>query len=143
MARLAFSDFPEVEISDMEMRRTGKSYTSDTLLSLKKEGRELFLLVGGDMLLTLDSWHEFRTIFSLATVCAVKREADVRSHQALCDIAARYKREYGARILMIDAEPLPISSSVLRARIIEGKDGICKLMDSRVLGYIKDRGLYV
>ena len=143
MARIAFSDLPEVEVSDMEMRRAGKSYTSDTLLLLKKDGRELFLLVGGDMLLTLDRWHEFRTIFSLATVCAVSREADVHSYETLCDTAARYKREYGARILMINAEPFPISSSALREYILEDKDGICELMDTRVLGYIKARGLYV
>ena len=143
MARLAFSDFTEVEISEMEIQREGKSYTSDTLLSLTMEDRELYLLVGGDMLLTLERWHEFRTIFSLATVCALSREADIQSYQTLCDAAERYKTEYGARIMVIDAEPLPISSSELRARIAEGNDGVREMMDPRVLAYIKDRGLYL
>ena len=143
MTRLAFSDLCEVEISDMEMRREGKSYTSDTLASLTREGRELFLLVGGDMLLTLDRWHEFQTIFALATVCALSRESDRESFAALCAVAAGYERDFGARIQMIDTDPFPISSSELRARLARSQEDLSGLMDERVIAYIKERGLYV
>ena len=143
MTRLAFSNFPEVEISDLEMRREGKSYTSDTLVSLAKEECELFLLVGGDMLLTLDRWHEFRTIFSLATICAIAREEEKESYARLCTAADRYRSEYGARVIMIDSEPFPVSSTELRLRIGARAENLKALMDERVLAYIEERGLYV
>ena len=65
MCELAFDGMKNVIVSDMEIRREGKSFTVDTLRALSAEDRRLFLLMGTDMMLTLDSWREPDEIFRL------------------------------------------------------------------------------
>lgn len=82
LTRLAAEDTglgDRVEVLDLELRREGRSYTSDTLARLHAlyPGDELWLLMGADMFLTLHRWHKPGTIFSLAGVAAFGRtEAD-------------------------------------------------------------------
>ena len=59
LCRLAFRDIPGAEVSDLEMRRTGKSYTSDTILELREQypEDELVFVMGTDMILSLETWH--------------------------------------------------------------------------------------
>ena len=57
MCRAAFGDLPHTEISDYEIRKPGKSYTVETLEHLAAPGREITMLCGTDMFLTLDHWH--------------------------------------------------------------------------------------
>ena len=65
----------KVEVSSLELDRTGKSYTSDTLAQLKEAypGAELWLLMGTDMFLTLHLWHEPGRVLELAGICAFGR----------------------------------------------------------------------
>ena len=62
MACLAFGEIPGVQVLDWELRRPGRSYTSDTVERLVKAhpGDELWLLCGTDMFETLPSWHKGR-----------------------------------------------------------------------------------
>lgn len=82
LTRLAAEDTglgDRVEVLDLELRREGRSYTSDTLARLHAlyPGDELWLLMGADMFLTLHRWHKPETILSLAGVAAFGRtEAD-------------------------------------------------------------------
>ena len=64
-----------VEVSDLEMSREGKSFTSDTLaqLRLRYPEDELWLLTGTDMFLSLHSWHEPEKILALCSVAAFSR----------------------------------------------------------------------
>lgn len=64
-----------VEVSALELEREGKSYTSDTLRSIRQTypDAELWLLMGTDMFLTLHLWHEPEVILSLAGICAFGR----------------------------------------------------------------------
>ena len=55
MCELAFEGVDGVVISDVEIRRGGKSYTYDTLKELSREGTRLFLMCGTDMVLTFDT----------------------------------------------------------------------------------------
>ena len=80
MLRLAAAEVTEcpVEISEIEMRREGKSYTADTLTQLKAlyPGDELFLLMGEDMFLTIDQWYQPERIFRAAVICGAPRDFD-------------------------------------------------------------------
>ena len=86
LCELAFVDIPGVTVSDMELRREGKSYTVDTVRALRAENpeAELCLLVGTDMLRTFDEWCEFREILDAVTLLATARDDDelaaVRRH---------------------------------------------------------------
>ena len=59
LTELACVDIPKCCVSDMELRREGKSYTADTVLALR--GRypadELLLLMGTDMFLSFEKWY--------------------------------------------------------------------------------------
>ena len=68
MLRLAFAGMDGVIVSDMEIRRGGRSYTVDTLRQMHADlhgDDRLFLLMGTDMLLSFDSWREPDEIFRL------------------------------------------------------------------------------
>ena len=63
------------EVTDMELRRPGKSYTSDTLRELQERypGDELFLLMGSDMFLSFQEWREPEAICQMAILAPFSR----------------------------------------------------------------------
>lgn len=138
MCRLAAQDHPVLEVSDVELRRKGMSYTSDTLAHFADKGDELYLIVGADMYVTLDRWHEFRSIFKTATILVAPRsELDYNA------IKEKYK-EYqacGCRTLFLQSGVGPLSSTAVREAIRRG-DSIADMVDGRVEAYIRRHGLY-
>ena len=64
LCRLAFAGVPEAVVSDMEIVRSGKSYTVDTVAQLRAmyPHAELYLLVGSDMFLTFSQWRQWQRI---------------------------------------------------------------------------------
>ena len=118
LTRIAFRDFPEAEISGMELTRSGRSYTSDTVSELRREypGAELVMIMGTDMLLSFETWHEWRYILSECSLAVLPR--DVGDIDAIEREAARMEREYGAKIYALDVSPLPMSSSEMRSLLV-------------------------
>ena len=118
LTKLAFRDFPEAETSDMELRRGGESYTSDTVEELAREypGAELWLVIGTDMLTSFERWHEFRSILAGAALAVLPRNEGELPEIERC--AARFEALYGARVRIIDATPLPMSSSEMRDMLV-------------------------
>jgi len=119
LCRLAFASVPGAAVSDLEMRREGKSYTVDTLreISAKKPGAELYFLVGTDMLSSMELWYEFREIFSLCTLAALPRNEGEET--ALSAQADALREKYGARIVLIPKAPLPMDSTSLRSSLCD------------------------
>ena len=76
MCEIAFSPISsKIEISDVEIKREGKSYTADTISYFKSRGDDdLYLLCGTDMLLTLDEWYNPKYIFENAIIVLARRE---------------------------------------------------------------------
>ena len=131
-----------VEVSDLEYRRTGKSYTSDTLRQLRRlyPEDELWLLMGTDMFLTLQKWHEPEVICSLANLAAFARtEADTGE---MLEIQGKYLSEtFGAKICTIQLPQItPVSSTQLRELLERGEGG--GYLAPAVYGYILRNGLY-
>ena len=141
MCKLAFGDISKCEISDIEIKRGGKSYTYLTLQELKSEDKELYLLVGTDMLLTLDLWKNSQMIFSLCTVCYVRRECDGKLSSEIEHKLELYRKNYGARILAIPSDAFEVSSTELRNKLSVGED-VTSYLNSAVFEYINERGLY-
>ena len=94
MCRLAFGDIDKACVCDIELCRKGKSYTVDTLTELTRDGRELFLLCGTDMILTLDTWRSPDEIFRLCTPVCIRRETS--QSDALGVKLKEYEAKYGA-----------------------------------------------
>ena len=131
-----------VEVSDMEVRREGKSYTADTLSELHEQypQDELFLLVGTDMFLTLQNWKKPEVICELAHLTAFARtQADTGER---LEMQGKYLSEtYGARCTILQLPQItPVSSTQLRQRLERGEGR--EYLVPGVYGYILRGGLY-
>ena len=132
-----------VQVLDLELKRTGRSYTSDTLAQLKERypEDELWLLMGTDMFLTTQTWHEAEKILSLAGIAAFGRtEADT---EELFSVQRDYLyRTYPqARIFTLTIPGVvDVSSTDLRTMLAKG-EGV-NLLPPAVYGYILREGLY-
>ena len=142
MCRLAFSDVEGVYVSDMELRRGGRSYTVDTLRELTGPDRRLFLLCGTDMMLTLDEWREPAEIFKLSYPVYIRREKDAILDKKIVQKIADYNEKYGKVVRRIVTEPIELSSNLVRERLKNGED-VSTLIPASVEKYIRDNHLYV
>ena len=141
MTRLAFSGMDGVYVSDMELLRKGPSYTVDTLRELAGDDKRLFLLLGTDMVLTLDEWKNPEEIFQLSYPVYVRREKDKILDDKILAKLALYKEKYGKMVTKLTMEPIEISSSQIRERIAAGLP-ISDLVPASVEDYIKTHHLY-
>ena len=141
MCRLAFDGIPGCAVSDLELRRGGTSYTVLTLRELERADRELFLLVGTDMFLTLSHWREPGEIFSRATVVAAGRFSDPTLKRETEKTKSALEKEYGARIVLLDNPITEISSTLLRKRIAARAD-LSEWLPAKVEEYIRKENLY-
>lgn len=143
-----------IEVSDIELRREGKSYTADTLRELREDtGRGLrgdalgdcgpeevfYLLMGEDMFLTVDSWYRPETIFALSVPCASPRSPD--GYQKLLDKKRELERNFSAHCVVEDISYFPASSTEIRA-LSERGESLSALVSPAVADYIAVHGLY-
>lgn len=144
MCRLCFEGLPHTEVSDIEIKRTGKSYTYDTVAALSRENREIFFLCGTDMLLTLHEWYRARELFSLCTFVLERREQDPALDRSINERVAAYRKKYGARIVEIDIEPIELSSTDVRnaARAHAPSEALTTMVPEAVAQYMEEHGLY-
>lgn len=140
MCRAAFSGISEnVVISDYEAYRTDPCYTVDTLRHFSGKD-ELFMLCGSDMFLTLDRWRDPEGIFSLCTVVCGTRADDEDTRNALEDAKKRYLEVYGKDTVIMNFDPIEVSSTEVRASL---KCGVRPdTIGDEVFDIIKRLGLY-
>ena len=140
MCRLAF---PEdiFEISDIEIKRGGKSYTVDTVTEVKElyPDKKLYLLIGSDQLLSFDRWYRYRDILSMVTLVSVSRESSVETAR-LNEFADERLRPYG-ECMIFDFDAFEVSSTFLREKLSSGEN-TDMYIDPFVSAYIQKEGLY-
>jgi len=152
MTKLAFSEEicagRKVRVDDYEVRKEGRSYTYETLQHFSSPDVELFLLIGSDMFLSLDTWMKPEIIFSLCTVIVNRRETDFEA-ELFTEKKEAYEQTYGARIVISSFRPLVVSSSSVRALLAEGQAAgeknryeLRRALDEKVLDYIIEKDLY-
>lgn len=141
MCELAFAGIDGVVVSDMEIRRGGKSYTYDTLNGLAGEDKKLFMLCGTDMVLTFDTWYKFEDILKLCYPCYVRRENDKIIENRIIAKITEYYEKYGVMFRRILTETIEISSTDIRGAVSEGRD-ISDMVPALVAKYIKENRLY-
>ena len=129
------------EVSDMETRREGPSYTAVTCRAFREmyPDDELFLILGADSILEIDRWRDPAAIFEAVSVLAFTRGG--QDNAALLAEVGRLRRKYGARIEVIDVFMLDVSSSDIRRFIADGH-AFRHLVTEDVYRYIRQRGLY-
>ena len=142
MCRLAFRGVEGVIVSDTEIKRGGKSYSIDTVREFARDDSRLFMLCGTDMILTLDAWDGADEIFKLCYPVYMRRENDGAKDAEIIEKIADYRKRFGKTVMKIVADPIEISSTVVRSKIARGED-VSSLIPQAVEDYVRENGLYL
>ena len=115
--------FPALTVSGWEVQQAAQGKRNYTVLTLEmlaagSPGAEIYLAIGSDMLLSFDGWYRWQDILRLAHLVVTSRNVgdDPELHAM-----ARQLDPTGARILFAPVQALPMASSALRARLVDGE----------------------
>ena len=144
MCALAVRDIPYIELSDIEIRRKGNSYTCDTIRELVEAdpGASYYFITGSDTFLMLDSWRSPEYIFRHCVIAVVARadEAGSPDEEILSKIK-EYESRFDAEVRILEKVPSDLSSSMIRDAASRGED-ISGYVPERVAEYIINNRLY-
>lgn len=153
MLGLATRDMDTIEVDDREIKREGKSYTIDTLQSIRDElgpGVSLSLVMGSDAWAILDSWRDWQKLTELAHIVVLQRgEGEPPVPEAvrqwsrcrLVDDPAELRKHPYGKICRIGLTRLDISATRIR-EIFCSDLSPDYLMPREVIEYIREKGLY-
>jgi len=161
MVRLAIGSEPRFSISDIELRRPGKSYTIDTIRILQQEygtNSALYFLIGLDAFLEFSTWREPKALLGLCSFVVISRPGlsfqslstmPLLPHlpvQPLADLDAGRRSTWdmviGAqRLICLQLPPSDVSASDIRRRIGR-KLPVANLLPPSVESYILQHHLY-
>lgn len=132
MVVAALADHPGLEPSRIELDRGGPSYTVDTVRELRdhEPDADIVVVVGGDVVAALDTWHEHEALRDLVTLAVVDRPG-----------APVVDPPPGWRYVHVPVAPIDVSSTDLRARLESGRD-VEDAVPGAVIRCMSERGLY-
>lgn len=163
MIRMAISGYSALTVSDVELKRSGPSYTIDTVKYFKTSQSDqtfFYLITGLDAFLEIDTWKSFRELFSLIPFIVMKRpglnytdsssgienlgtflEGKISkgysfSLEQFCYIHLSYRQVYVCEVSQLD-----ISSTKIRWMVQKGEP-VSFLVPPDVELFIKRKGLY-
>lgn len=143
MLELAIAGNPAFSVCRHETDRGGVNYTVDTLTHFHKEdpNRELFFLMGADMLLDLPNWRNASRVCELAMPVVVHRpDAQPMDFECLRGIASPERIEE-IRNHQVAMPSIGISSTEVRRRV-RSEQSIRYRVPRAVEMYIETHGLY-
>jgi nicotinate-nucleotide adenylyltransferase len=119
LVEIAVSGKEKLEVSDLEMRRAGKSYTLLTLQELYRlyPDAEISIIIGSDTLSDLPNWYHPEEVLKLASVLCVPRVGIDQNDAAT---AQMLRERYGASVRLLSAKADVISSTEIRKRLLAG-----------------------
>ena len=140
MLRLATADCDRIEVSDIELRREGPSYSYLTVQQLKAQypEAELILLMGTDMFLSFHTWKNPDIILENATLGVFYRgekgeKGDIEARKAEME-------SQGYKVMLVENNVINISSTQMRRLLAFRCAG--ELLPQGVLDYIRENHLY-
>jgi nicotinate-nucleotide adenylyltransferase len=146
MTRLAYQHLPQAVVDDREIRRSGASYTVDTLRELQAEfpQAQLYLLLGDDQRRALPSWHQIDEIGRIAIICAAGRDMAVRAWNeelGALQTTPPLSDKLQARIRTLEMPLMPHSATDIR-ELLAKEQAITSLVPPAVERYIHEHHLY-
>lgn len=153
MVKLAVADNPSFTVSDVEIRREGRSYTVETIshfLKNTQEAGQLFYIIGADAFYEIETWKDYAQLFALCDFVVVSRphfepqRAPVLKSERFRKEAGEdhcYRHPSGHLLYLLRVTPIGISSTGIRNAIKEGR-AITYLVPKEVEAYIEQRRLY-
>lgn len=139
MVKLAIQNDPRLVFSDIEIKRTGYSYTADTLTELKNLYDKIYFIVGADSLFQIEKWYHPEITMELATLVVASRNEQV--HSELRNQIKYLKIKYNAKIELLEDFDMPVSSSTIRSNVSKGLS-IEGMVPKAVEEYIIQHELY-
>ena len=139
MVCLAVEDNPLFDVSDIEIRRSGPSYTVDTLAELGKRyaDAEFVVILGIDALREIDRWRQPRMLFEMASVVGMARPGTTLDPSVLNAAIPGAS----SRMRLLDSALIDISGTDIRRRVVAGRS-IRYRVPASVERYIYENGLY-
>lgn len=155
MARLATKDNPAFIVSDVEVKRPGKSFTIDTLREIVRQrpNDSIYFIIGMDAFRDIGRWKDFKELFTLANFVVTSRPGSrgrlgaaslpVAAQKSFCYDRPRdaFCHESGTRLYFLKLTDIAISASEIRSRV-KAEKSIRYLVPAQVERYINRRGLY-
>jgi nicotinate-nucleotide adenylyltransferase len=141
MVKLAIEGNAALDVSRVEIDRSGPSYTVDTVELLRSETRgdePLTVILSAESFRGLPSWHEPERLLSMARIAIVPRGGLGAPGKGWIE---EHFPGVQARIVALDAPRLRLSATEIRTRIAAGRS-IRYLVPDAVIRYIEDHGLY-
>lgn len=155
MVQAAIADNPGFSVSDLEARRSGKSFSVDTLEILRRAdpAGERYFIVGLDSFRDIASWKEYARLFELAHMVVTARPGvEIPDPLAALPVAVqgdfcydgqlkKLRHRSGKTVIFLEETRLDISSTLIRRKVAAGAS-IRYLVPPSVAAYIDDHGLY-
>lgn len=163
MLSLAIEDAPGFTLSDIELKRSGRSYTIDTVVPFKQalpSSTQCFLIVGMDAFLEIHTWKDYGRLFETIPFIVMSRPdnqgaridrdftgtgAYIKNHvssgYAFNPAENRFFHESLQPVTLFPVTHLDISASAIRQLVRQGRS-IRYLVPRSVATYIYDKGLY-
>ena len=140
MLRIATKNEPKMEVSDIELKREGKSYSYLTVEQISREypDAKLYLLMGTDMFTSFHTWMEPDRITAKATL-AVMYRGDKGEAEAIEETKAQMESR-GVEVVLIKNDAIAISSTQMRRLLAFQCAG--PFLPEGVEDYIRSQGLY-
>lgn len=156
MVRLAISNNPHFCLSDIELKRPGKSYSISTIQFFRQKygcDSEIFFILGMDAFLEIGTWKSFQELFSLCHFIVMTRPGFKKPFSATIlppEIANafvydegedRFIHRNGYSIYLQEVTFLDISSTRIREEVSKGRS-IRYLLPPEVERYIRRHHFY-
>lgn len=148
MVQLAADEFAELAVGDCEIRRGGISYTVDTLRHYRQLYPQisLCLLLGSDAFASLQSWHQWQSLLTLAHLVVMQRPHHDNvvpewSEARLTRHVDELMSSVSGKVHIHKVTPQDISATGVR-QAIAAKNELATLLPPRVLQYIQKHHLY-
>jgi len=140
MTKLAIEPYSYFTVSDLELRRSGVSYTVDTLRELHRQypEKQLYFIIGADSVEQLHTWNNIEEMLQLATFIGAGRPG----YEGIMDnVVKNLGEEARQHIMLLNTPEYDVSSTDIRERIREGAS-LMNLVPKVVEDYIYAHGLY-
>ncbi len=140
MTQLATEPYPYFTVSDIELRRSGVSYTVETLRALRAVYPDvhLYFIIGADSVVQLHTWNSIEEMLDLATFVAAGRPG---YEGVMEEVRCKLGNEAAQKIVLLHTPEYDISSTDIRMRIRK-HDSLKGLVPRAVESYIYEHGLY-
>lgn len=141
MCKLACRGKENFFVSDIEIKRQGKSYTYETLTQLKEiyPDDHLYTIMGADMFLTLDRWKNPEIIFEKSSIITIPR--DEENKLELENFYNKVLKAMGASSVILPNPVMSVSSTFIRENL-NNFNLISDMLDKGVYDYIIKNNLY-